>query len=142
MSTVSTPATSGIQAPDIQAIVRQVIAELTAAGGRPVTGGGQPATAAAAAAPSASGSFAGRHGIFASVDEAVGAAQEAFEQLERLGVEGRRKAIAHIRRISIDDAEELGRMEFEETKIGRLEHKIEKLKVLGERSPGVEFMQS
>jgi len=142
MSTVSTPATSGIQAPDIQAIVRQVIAELTAAGGRPVTGGGQPATAAAAAAPSAAGSFAGRHGIFASVDEAVGAAQEAFEQLERLGVEGRRKAIAHIRRISIDDAEELGRMEFEETKIGRLEHKIEKLKVLGERSPGVEFMQS
>ena len=83
-----------------------------------------------------------RHGIFTGVDEAVVAAQEAFEQLERLGVEGRRKAIAHIRRISIDDAEELGRMEFEETKIGRLEHKIEKLRVLGQRSPGVEFMHS
>ena len=33
-------------------------------------------------------------------------------------------------------------MEFEETRIGRLEHKIEKLKILGERSPGVEFMRS
>ena len=33
-------------------------------------------------------------------------------------------------------------MEMEETKIGRLTHKIEKLKTLGERSPGVEFMRS
>ena len=33
-------------------------------------------------------------------------------------------------------------MEMEETKIGRLEHKIEKLKTLGERTPGVEFMRS
>ena len=33
-------------------------------------------------------------------------------------------------------------MEMDETKIGRLEHKIEKLKTLGERTPGVEFMRS
>ncbi len=33
-------------------------------------------------------------------------------------------------------------MEMEETKIGRLPHKIEKLKILGEMAPGVEFMQS
>jgi aldehyde dehydrogenase len=33
-------------------------------------------------------------------------------------------------------------MEMQETKIGRLPHKIEKLKTLGERSPGVEFMRS
>ena len=33
-------------------------------------------------------------------------------------------------------------MEMHETKIGRLVHKIEKLKTLGERSPGVEFMRS
>ena len=33
-------------------------------------------------------------------------------------------------------------MEMEETKIGRLEHKIEKLKTLGERAPGVEFLHS
>ena len=125
-------------APDIASIVRQVIAELKSQAAPPAA---HPATAAAS--PSAAGgSFAGRHGVFDSVDEAVLAATEAFEQLERLGVEGRRKAIAHIRRISIADAEELGRMEFAETKIGRLEHKIEKLKVLGERSPGVEFMQS
>jgi aldehyde dehydrogenase len=33
-------------------------------------------------------------------------------------------------------------MEMEETKIGRLEHKIEKLKTLGQLSPGVEFLRS
>ena len=33
-------------------------------------------------------------------------------------------------------------MEMEETKIGRLEHKFEKLKTLGEKTPGVEFMKS
>ena len=125
-------------APDIREIVRQVIAELRSAA--PVSAG--VTTPAVAASPAGSGSFAGRHGIFDSIDDAVTASQEAFEQLERLGMEGRRKAINHIRRISIDDAEELGRMEFVETKIGRLEHKIEKLKVLGERSPGVEFMRS
>ena len=37
---------------------------------------------------------------------------------------------------------ELGTMEMEETKIGRLEHKIAKLQTLGERTPGVEFMRS
>jgi aldehyde dehydrogenase len=124
-------------APDIAAIVRQVIAEITgpAAG---FSSGGSPA----AAGFSGGRSSAGAHGIFSSVDEAVAAATEAFAELERLGIEGRRKAIAHIRRIAIEDAEELGRMEFAETGIGRLEHKIEKLRVLGEKVPGVEFLQS
>ena len=135
MSTASPNVPSSASAPDIAAIVRQVIEQLGAsnvASARP----------AAAASPSATGSFAGANGVFGSVDEAVRAATEAFEQLERLGVEGRKKAIAHVRRIAIDDAEELGAMEFAETKIGRLDHKIEKLKVLGEKVPGVEFMQS
>ena len=97
---------------DIRAIVQQVIAELR--------GASAPGAPTPSLSPVAPVSFAGRHGIFASVDEAVRASQEAFEQLEKLGLEGRRKAIAHIRRISIDDSVELGRMEFEETKIGRL----------------------
>jgi aldehyde dehydrogenase len=119
---------------NIASIVRQVIAEIS-----------QPSAAAAAApvaGPVASTSLAGANGVFSSVDEAVRAATDAFEQLERLGVEGRKRAISHIRRIAIEDAEELGRMEFAETKIGRLDHKIEKLGVLGEKVPGVEFLQS
>ena len=76
------------------------------------------------------------------VDEAVAAATEAFEQLSERTIEDRKRIIDHIRRISIDQCVELGTMEMEETKIGRLEHKIEKLKTLGERTPGVEFLRS
>ena len=35
-----------------------------------------------------------------------------------------------------------GREELDETKIGRLPHKVEKLKVISERIPGVEFLRT
>lgn len=90
----------------------------------------------------AAGSYQGRLGMFTDVDEAVAAAREAFEMLSRRTIDERRRIIDHIRRISIEQSVELGTMEMNETKIGRLEHKIEKLKTLGERTPGVEFMRS
>ena len=87
-------------------------------------------------------SFAGRYGIFTCVDEAVAAASEAFDRLQGCTLADRKRIIDHIRRISIEQSVELGTMEMEETRIGRLEHKIEKLRVLGERTPGVEFLRS
>ncbi len=95
-----------------------------------------------AAPAGASHNYAGRYGVFTCVNEAVAAATEAFEQLSERSIEDRKRIIDHIRRISIDQCVELGTMEMQETKIGRLEHKIEKLKTLGERTPGVEFMRS
>jgi aldehyde dehydrogenase len=86
--------------------------------------------------------YAGRHGVFTCVDQAVAAATDAFEQLSERTIEDRKRIIDHIRRISIEQSVELGTMEMEETGIGRLVHKIEKLKTLGERTPGVEFMRS
>ena len=44
--------------------------------------------------------------------------------------------------ICTEQAEALGREELEETKIGRLDHKIEKLKVVADRIPGVEFLRT
>jgi aldehyde dehydrogenase len=80
--------------------------------------------------------------LFDDVDSAVSAARHAFEQLQNRPIEDRRKAIDIIRRISISQCVELGTMEMEETRIGRLQHKIEKLKTLGERTPGVEFLKT
>jgi aldehyde dehydrogenase len=102
--------------------------------------GGSPLAFKAGAASSKS--FAGRHGVFNCVNEAVAAATEAFDRLSERTIEDRKRIIDHIRRISIDQCVELGTMEMNETKIGRLEHKIEKLKTLGLRTPGVEFMRS
>jgi aldehyde dehydrogenase len=91
---------------------------------------------------SRNGSNNGRLGLFTCADAAVSAAREAFEELRRRPIEDRKKAIEHIRRISISQAEELGRMEMEETKIGRLEHKIGKLETLGRFAPGTEFLST
>jgi aldehyde dehydrogenase len=85
---------------------------------------------------------ASRWGVFDDVDSAVTAAAEAEGQFEKRGLEDRRKAVNCIRRICIDQADPLGRAEMQETKIGRLKHKIEKLIVAGERTPGVEFLKT
>lgn len=110
----------------IRSVVHQVMAEV------------QQQTGRAASAPAQ----AGQHGIFTDVDAAVAAARTAFEALRARPIADRRRIIEHIRRLSIAHAVELGTMEFEETKIGRLQHKIEKLQALGERTPGVEFLNT
>ncbi|MFM7863379.1 MAG: aldehyde dehydrogenase family protein, partial [Planctomycetaceae bacterium] len=89
----------------------------------------------------ASPAAANRWGVFDSVDDAVAAAQQGFEQLSRASLEQRRTAIDIVKRICEEQAEELGRLEFEETKIGRLEHKIAKLKAI-RTVPGVEFLRT
>jgi len=80
-------------------------------------------------------------GVYDSVDEAVLAAQDAFEQLSRASLEDRRTAIQLVKSICHDQAEELGRLEFEETGIGRLEHKIAKLQALTS-VPSVEALKT
>ncbi len=85
-------------------------------------------------------SSTGKFGVFDDANEAVAAARRAFEQLRTRPMSDRKKAIDHIRRISIDQSVELGTMEMNETKIGRLEHKIAKLQTLGRRAPGTEFL--
>ncbi|GAB6185204.1 aldehyde dehydrogenase family protein [Thermopirellula anaerolimosa] len=116
----------------VRSVVEEVIHRLKSNGS---------ATLPAAPGPAVR-SYQGRLGLFTDVDEAVAAASEAFDRLSRCTIEERKRAIDWIRRISVEQCVELGTMEMEETKIGRLPHKIEKLKTLGERSPGVEFMRS
>ena len=112
----------------IRSVVQQVLSRLGSQG--------------MAAPPAPTRSLTGRHGLFTDVNEAVAASRAAFDQLSERSLEDRRRIIGHIRRIAMDQKVELGTMEMEETKIGRLPHKIEKLQTLAERSPGVEFMKS
>ncbi len=81
-------------------------------------------------------------GVFADVNDAIAAAAVAQREFEKRGLDDRRKALMCIRKICTEQAEELGRDELEETKIGRLAHKIEKLKVIADRIPGVEFLKT
>lgn len=70
---------------------------------------------------------ASRDGVFATVDEAVNAAFEAQKKVAAMSFDERKRTIDIIVRICNDRREELGRMELEETKVGRLDHKILKL---------------
>ncbi len=68
-----------------------------------------------------------RDGVFSTVDEAVNAAFEAQKKVAAMSLEDRGRIIQIICRICNDRREELGSMELEETKVGRLDHKILKL---------------
>lgn len=82
----------------------------------------------------------GTLGVFQDAKEACAAAHEAYLQLSQKGVAGRSKVIEIVKRLCDFNAVPWARLELEETKIGRLDHKIEKLK--GQRAiPGVEFLQ-
>jgi aldehyde dehydrogenase len=81
-------------------------------------------------------------GVFEDVDRAVTAARSAQREYETRSLDERKKAVDCIRRICIQQAESLGKAELEETRIGRLDHKIEKLIVAGEKTPGVEFLRT
>jgi aldehyde dehydrogenase len=111
----------------IRGVIQQVLSQMR---------NGQPP-----AAPGRNG-HAARRGVFNDVETAVMAASAAQKEFEARDLEDRRQAVACIRKICSEQAEMLGREELEETKIGRLVHKIEKLKVIADRIPGVEFLRT
>jgi len=69
----------------------------------------------------------GRHGVFDDATAAARAARSGFEQLAKKGWAARAKVVEIVKTMCADHAIRWGTIEFEETKIGRLEHKIGKL---------------
>jgi acyl-CoA reductase-like NAD-dependent aldehyde dehydrogenase len=135
-----------------ESLVRDIVAEALAR-----LGGGAPAPkrepspppAPAPSAPAcacehktraASISLRGKYGVFQDANEACAAANEAFQQLSEKGVAARRKIEEIVKTMADKNAEQWGRIEFDETKIGRLDHKIEKLKII-KLVPGVDWLR-
>ena len=81
-----------------------------------------------------------RLGCLSTVDDAVAAANDGFKKLRDRSLADRAKAVACVYRLCDEQAAELGRLELEETKIGRLDHKIEKLQI-AKLVPGIEFLK-
>jgi aldehyde dehydrogenase len=110
----------------IAEIAREVVARLQGQ-----AQGGEPAKA-----PAATGD-----GVFATVDEAVKAAAEAQKRIAALSLDERSRIVSIIKRMCAENAAEWGRIELEETGLGRLDHKIEKLKNV-RNAVGVEALQT
>ncbi len=82
----------------------------------------------------------GGDGIFNDVDAAVSAARRAFLQLCELSYAGRNEVVKLVKEITIANAQAWGRFEYDESKIGRLDHKIEKLQIIA-GVPSTEWMR-
>lgn len=127
-------------------LVRDVVAEVLNRLGNTATGnsGSKPPVAAggceARPKTAVSSPRSGRHGVFQDANEACAAAHAGFLQLKKGGIAARAKVVEIVKSLAEANAEEWGRSELEETKIGRLDHKIEKLKII-KLVPGVEWLQ-
>ncbi|HRE06284.1 MAG TPA: aldehyde dehydrogenase, partial [Opitutaceae bacterium] len=126
-----------------EATLRAVISDVLLGLNR-AAGAGAPAPAPAPAARTApavvSARADGRWGVFSDMAAACEAAHGAFVRLQKHGLEGRAKVIEIIKGLCTAKAEEWGPLEFAETKIGRLAHKIEKLQIV-KLVPGLEWLR-
>lgn len=104
----------------IRDVVTEVIASLQTQSGSAYVAPTKPKSPAIKAS-------GGKHGVFDSAASAARAARGGFEQLKKQGFAGRAKVIEIVKTMCSDNAERWGKIEFEETRIGRLDHKIAKL---------------
>jgi aldehyde dehydrogenase len=139
-----------------ETLIRDVVAEvLGRIGGGATTTTSRPAPSPSAPTPaaksdscgcsakkasSAAPALRGKFGVFADANEACAAAHESFLLLKQKGVEARRKIEVIIKTMAEKNAEAWGKLELDETKIGRLDHKIEKLKII-KLVPGVDWLR-
>ena len=119
-----------------ETLIRQVVEEVLGRLGQQAKA---PNAAAAAPVTGANRNPSRHFGVFQDVPAACEAAAAAFYQLSEKGVAARRRIVEIVKTLADTNAAEWGRIELEETKIGRLDHKIEKLRGL-KAVPGVEFL--
>jgi len=83
----------------------------------------------------------GSDGVFPTVDGAVSAAGRAQPKLAALSLEQRGVIVDIIKNYCVENAEELARLEFQETRLGREDHKVQKLTIIS-RVLGVEALRT
>jgi len=81
-------------------------------------------------------------GVFDKIEDAIDAAQTAQLQLVNDTLEKRKDIIAAIRKTGQEYAEEFARRTVEETKMGRVDHKIVKCQLASRLTPGVEDLET
>src|SRR5574344_2113485 len=102
----------------VRAIVRDVLQQM---------GGGNAPHSFNIGTPSPK---SGADGIFDDVSDAADAAYNAFQALSKGGFAARQKICDLVKKVTVANAKEWGTFEFNETKIGKLEHKIGKLEII------------
>src|SRR5689334_18067414 len=84
----------------------------------------------------------GSNGVYADADQAAAAARRAFEQNERTSVATKVKMVEAMRKAVLANNDALSRCAVEETGLGRYEDKLSKNKLVAEKTPGPEILQT
>ncbi len=83
----------------------------------------------------------GTNGVYADADAAAKAARKAFEQNERTAVQTRVKMVEAMRKAVLSNNDALSRYAVEETGLGRYEDKLNKNRLVAEKTPGCEILR-
>lgn len=118
---------------DIQKLVEQVLTRVTQQGQSEIS---------KASTTSEENEVTRVDGVFSTVDEAVKAAQQAFEEFSKITLAVRKTMIEKMRETSIQHAQELAQMAVQETGLGRVEDKTAKNLLAAKKTPGVEDLVS
>jgi aldehyde dehydrogenase len=110
-----------LQREDIESIVSEVLKKLKTV-----------VPAAASADPK------GEWGVFERIEDAVAAANAAYQRLDTVAL--REKVVDVIRRATRTNARRLAEMAVEETGMGRIEDKVRKMLLVADRTPGPEIL--
>jgi propionaldehyde dehydrogenase len=81
-------------------------------------------------------------GIFADMNDAVEAGARAQKEYMKFALTDRTRIIGAIRKVIYDNAEDLSRLTVEETKMGNFEDKVQKNRLVADKTPGIEDLTS
>ena len=84
----------------------------------------------------------GTNGVYDDADRAVKAARRAFEENEKTPVSVKVKMVEAMRKAVLANNEQLSRYAVEETGLGRYEDKLAKNRLVAEKTPGPEILQT
>jgi len=118
---------------EVDAIAQSVLQSMAGGGGVSLSPTATRAVSRGGALPT---------GVFRSLDECVAAAAKAQKLFAPLGMVRRKAIIQAMRDSMLEHGDELARMAWEETGLGRVESKILKNKLVTTKTPGPEELES
>jgi aldehyde dehydrogenase len=84
----------------------------------------------------------GTNGVYGDADSAAKAARKAFEQNEKTPVSTKVKMVEAMRKAVLSNVDKLSQYAVEETGLGRYEDKLSKNRLVAEKTPGPEILQT
>ena len=80
-------------------------------------------------------------GVFPTIDAAVESARRAFLELQQCSLQDRARFIEALRQVTRAELQTIAKMAVAETGLGRADDKVEKNRLVADKTPGVEALK-